>query len=226
MDPQDPPRQAAPLEAGLGRNGEIMDWLILGPFPHPGRPFPAADQSMAGAGYNFDFLLNLEEMGQGESMVKARTGASVKVVFPTGADTTTFWTDEQLKARRIAWQRVHAHDEKGLVDLQRVPNMCRDLDYTCIYAVCHLKTAADMPVRFKLGSDDGFVLFVNGRRVAEIQDDRRTLTRDRDIVESNLRAGDNLVVIKLCNAIGSFAMCARLTDRNDQPLQGVSVLLP
>ena len=225
-DPQDPPQPAAPLEAGLGKNGEIMDWLILGLFPHPGRPFPAPGESPGGAGYTFDFMLNVEEMGQGESMVKARTGASVKVVFPTGADATTFWTDAQLKPRRIAWQRVHAHDENGIVDLSRVPNLCPDMDNTCIYAVCHLKTAADMPVRFKLGSDDGFVLFVNGRRLGEIRADRRNLKRDNDIIEADLRAGDNLVVVKLCNAIGSFMMCARLTDRNDQPVQGVKVLLP
>jgi hypothetical protein len=225
-DPQDPPRQEAPLEAELGRNGEILDWLVLGPFPHPGRPFPAPGESAGGAAYPFDFMLNVMEMGQGESTVKARTGASVKVLFPTGADATTFWTEAQLKPRRIAWQRVHADGDRGVVDVTRVPNLGGDLDNTCIYAACHLQAAADMPVRFKFGSDDGFVLFVNGQRVGEVRDDRRTLARDMDTVEADLRSGDNLVVVKLCNAVGSFAMCVRLTDRNDQPIRGVTILLP
>jgi hypothetical protein len=226
IEPQDPPQQVPPLEAALGTKGEILDWLILGPFPHPSRAFPSPGESTGGAGYTFDFMLNVEDMGKGESTVKARTGASVKVVFPSGADTSTFWTEEQLKTRRIAWQRVHAHTDRGIVNMHRVPGMGSELDNTCLYAACHLKAAAHTPVRFKIGSDDGFVLFVNGRRIGDIRDDRRTLAVDKDVFEADLQAGDNLVVVKLCNAIGSFAMVVRLTDRQDQPVQGVQVLLP
>jgi hypothetical protein len=227
MDPQGPPQAVAPLETVLGTNGAIADWLILGPFPHPACSFPGPGEAKGGPGYDFDFLFNAGGTpGQGEATVKARTGASVKVVFPTGPDATLLWTDGQMKTRRIAWQRVHAHDENGTVDMKRIPNMGPDLDNTCIYAVCHLKAAAGMLARLKVASDDGYVLFVNGKRIAEARDDRRDFVPDMDSIDVDLRAGENAIVFKLCNGVGGFGMRLRLTNRKDQPAQGITVVLP
>jgi len=226
-DPEEAAQAGPPLEAALGSSGEIMDWLILGPFPHPARPFPGPGERPGGAGYDFDFLFNVGGTpGQGEATVKARTGASVKIAFPSGPNAMLFWVESQMKTQRITWQRVHAQADNGTVDLKRVPGMGPDLDNTCIYAVCHLQAAADTPARLKVGSDDGYVLFMNGWRVGEVRDDRRNFAPDAESFDVDLHAGDNRLVFKLCNAAGEFLMRIRVTDQQDQPAQGITVVLP
>ena len=62
-------------------------------------------------------------------------------------------------------------------------------------------------VRAQLGSDDGFQLFVNGQLAGQREVDRG-VALDQDPVEIDLRAGANLVVLKVVNTggAGGFAL--------------------
>ena len=229
-DPKPADKPAQPLTAELGPKCEIQDWLILGPFPHP-----------LGAGYAFDFLSKLG----GEANAKPKAGDSVAVKFPDGPDAKTFWKESQLKPRRIAWQRAKAQhcpvgtdqDRKTYqewVDVRPLLGTGEDTDNTCVYAACILRADKETPVRFLLGSDDGNVLYVNGKKIGQAIDDRRMYVLDSDVHAATLNAGDNLVVIKICNATGGFNFGLRVTSAAIADLAipggkapaGVKVVLP
>jgi hypothetical protein len=226
-----------PLVANLGPKGEIQDWLVLCPFPHP--PMNTADGSKLGMGYGFDFLSNLG----GEAKIRPKSGESMAVKFPSGADAKAFWKDEYLKPRRIAWQRAHAASFPGQstaetrrewVDFQPLVGLSSDADNTCAYAFCILRAEKACQVSLSLGTDDGYVLFVNGQREGELRNDRRTYLPDSNVHKATLRAGDNTVLIKVCNAIGGFgfgiraisAETADLAIPGGKPAAGVKVVLP
>jgi hypothetical protein len=229
-DPKPADKPAQPLTTELGPNCEIQDWLVLGPFPHP-----------LGAGYAFDFLSKLG----GEANAKPKTGDSVAVKFPDGPDAKTIWKESQLKPRRIAWQRAKAQhcpvgtpeDRKTYqewVDVRPLLGTGEDTDNTCVYAACILRADKETPVRFLLGSDDGNVLYVNGKKIGQAVDDRRMYVLDGDVHAATLKAGDNLVVIKICNATGGFNFGMRVTSGATADLavpggaapKGVKVVLP
>ena len=229
-DPIPADKPVEPLMTDLGPRCEIQDWLILGPFPHP-----------FGAGYTFDFLSKLG----GEANVKPKTGDSVAVKFPDGPDAKAIWKESQLKPRRIAWQRAKAQhcpvgtdeDRKAYqewVDLRPLLGTGEDTDNTCVYAACILRADKETPVRLCLGSDDGNVLYVNGKKVGQAVDDRRMYVLDSDVHGATLNAGDNLVIVKVCNATGGFNFGMRVTSAATADLavpggvapKGIKVVLP
>jgi hypothetical protein len=229
-DPRPAGQPAEPLVAELGPRGEIQNWLILGPFPHP-----------LGAGYGFDFLAGVG----GETNARPRTGDSVAVTFPDGPAAGDFWKASQLKPRRIAWQRAGSQhcpvgrldDRRAYrewVDVRPLLGTGEDTDNTCAYAACILRADAETPARFYLGSDDGNVLCVNGAKLGQTVDDRRMYVLDSDVHGATLHAGDNLVLLKICNATGGFNFGMRVTSAVTADLavpggavpRGVKVVLP
>jgi hypothetical protein len=207
------------LTAPLGPDGEILDWLVLGPFPHP----PQADPTgvTLGAGYGFDFLAAVG----GESGVKPRTGESVLIRFPTAAEAAALWKPQLLTPFRAAWQRVKA-DEAGHVEAGDMPAFPSAHDSTCLYAFCVLRSPDSRTVLLKLGSDDGYELFVNGRKTGVLRDDRHGYRRDQHSHTVNLNAGNNPVLLKVCNYWGGFGWGMRVTTEAGQASSGLEVTLP
>ncbi len=237
-DLQQPAKSADPLVADLGSKGEIQNWLVLGPFPHPPATMP--DSTKLGMGYDFDFL---SAVG-GEDKISPKTGQSVMVKFPAGPDARTFWKKELLP-RRIVWHRVAAANCPGdnlneraarreWVDLLPLMEMGPDADYVCAYAYCVLHAEKACQVSLSLGSDDGYVLFVNGQREGELRNDRRSYAHDSNAHKVALHAGDNTVLLKACNALGTFGFGVRVISAEfadaaipgGKPATGIKVVLP
>jgi hypothetical protein len=234
-DPKPPATPAEPVVSGLGKRGEIENWLFLGPFPHPPAVVPDGDK--LGLGYDFDFLGALG----GEAKAKPVTGQSVFVKFPSGPDAKAIWKSPPAP-RRIAWQRVQAiaprsevhYPFKQLVIFNPLMQTQDDPDNMCAYAFCILRAEKACKVAINIGSDDGCVLFVNGQREGEAREDRRSYAPDTDVYKVALKAGDNTVMIKVCNALGGFLVGTRVTSAEmadlaipgGRPPDGVKVVLP
>jgi hypothetical protein len=70
-------------------------------------------------------------------------------------------------------------------------------------------------VQISLGSDDGFVLFINGERVAE-REVPRGVAPDQDFATAKFRAGRNTVVLKVINTGGQSGFYFRAME--DAPI--------
>jgi hypothetical protein len=220
LSPATDPRPAdtpvtAPV-AALGPKGEILDWLVLGPFPHP--PMAQAGGITLGAAYDFDFFSVLG----GEAAVRPHAGQSVAVRFPGGPDAAGLWKAELLTPRRLTWQPVRA-DAQGYVDALRLPEVAISPDSTCLYAWVTLRSEKARRVDLQWGSDDGCVLYVNGAKVAEVRDDRRGYKRDQDRRTVDLAAGDNRILLKVLNYWGGFGWGLRVTDPDGHPATGLAL---
>lgn len=85
------------------------------------------------------------------------------------------------------------------------------------YAFAEVEAAHAMPVLLKVGSDDGCVVWVNGKRVHEALQPR-SLQVDQDIIETELAQGANRIMIKVQQGGADWQFVARLTDRDGRPL--------
>ena len=72
-------------------------------------------------------------------------------------------------------------------------------------------------VRMKTGSDDQSKVYLNGREVFKYSEERAA-EKDQDTTEVTLRAGVNVLVVKVVNVKVDWSFCVRFTDKDDKPL--------
>jgi hypothetical protein len=94
------------------------------------------------------------------------------------------------------------------------------------YAVTYIVADAEVKdVTLKIGSDDGWKVWLNGKEVGKGTDDR-ALDKDQNAYEKlTLNKGENVLVFKVCNGIADWTGCARFVDKDDKPVKGLKVEL-
>jgi len=92
------------------------------------------------------------------------------------------------------------------------------------YAACYIDSPEDMDVKLKLGSDDGYKLWLNHRPIGELNT-CRGLFVDSNIHRVTLRKGMNVLLLKITQDIGGFAFCLRFTDLNDKMVDNLNIWL-
>ncbi|MBI3920730.1 MAG: hypothetical protein HY318_04865, partial [Armatimonadetes bacterium] len=88
------------------------------------------------------------------------------------------------------------------------------------YAGCYLDNPVVQKLKFKVGSDDGFRMWINGRLIGELRQGRAAFP-DQNVYEVELPPGRSLALFKVENMLGGFELCLRVTDLNDKPAQSV-----
>lgn len=90
------------------------------------------------------------------------------------------------------------------------------------YAVCYVRSAtAQKGLVLKIGSDDQARVYLNGQKVYE-QKKARGLKLDEDTVSDvELRAGLNVVVLKVVNGAANWRGSLRFATPADQPVPGI-----
>ena len=117
--------------------------------------------------------------------------------------------------QRLRWQPYPVADNAyGIVELS---TLFPGTGEVACYAYAEVPSDADRDVLLKLGTDDGFELWLNGRRLAG-QREGRALTVDQDTIPSHLVAGTNHLLLKVLQGGGRWAFCVRLTDTDGRPL--------
>lgn len=155
-------------------------WLFLGPF--------TAESGQAAM--EVDFL-------------KSATAAESQLTIEgLGADAAKIPAPDHL---------VRVSDCSEIVDfldLFGLPRPTADLE-TAVYALCEIRAAGARDVWLLLGSDDGAKVWLNGELLHAFLGGR-ALRQYSDAVKLPLRAGRNLLVLKIGNRRSGWAMTARL----------------
>jgi hypothetical protein len=143
-----------------------------------------------------------KEQVQGEANLRPRPGDVVKV-----GDRVLVWKEHQA--------REHYFDFNAFLGVQTEDSVG--------YAVCYVHAPGEMQgVQLRLGSDDQVKVHLNGQEVFR-QDQARALAKDQDTVEVTLRAGVNVLVLKVINEKRDWSGCARFTDPDGHPIRGLKV---
>jgi hypothetical protein len=91
------------------------------------------------------------------------------------------------------------------------------------YVAQRLGVPSPRRVTLRLGSDDGFQLFLDGKQVAERRVDRGVAV-DQDTVELDLTAGSHLLVLKVVNTGGAGGFALRYERAADELADELAVL--
>jgi hypothetical protein len=94
------------------------------------------------------------------------------------------------------------------------------------YAVCYIWSEAEQHgLRMLLGSDDEAIVYLNGAKVHEASVQRSFLADQDHVPDLSLKAGLNVLVLKVVNEVGDWQASIRFTDAQDKPVHGIRVTL-
>lgn len=202
--PKEAPAKPAPSGKGgphkfvmnwMDEQGFIANWLILGPLPNPGeRP--------DNAGFNIDYL---KDYG-GELNHNPANGMEVK----------------DANGNVLKWKPYISTSPEinffSIEDLKLEPSQ----EDILVYCACWLDSDAEKEVELRVGSDDGYKLWVNHKLVGE-QNVYRSMELDSETYKVKLNKGKNLILIKVAQDWGEFQFQMRAVSADGKEVPGVSV---
>lgn len=119
-----------------------------------------------------------------------------------------------VDGKKVRWTNVRTPHIRGILDLM---GLIQPNQNTVAYARAEFSVAEAGEAQLLLGSDDGIACWFNGERVHTNEVDRG-LTPDSDKVPVQLKAGTNIVLLKITQKEGGWAFCARVTDPDGKPI--------
>ncbi len=121
---------------------------------------------------------------------------------------------EGKDSAKVSWQPLDIDDVMGIATLDRLLSPKND---AIAYARAEVTVAEASDILVKAGSDDMVAIWVNGE-LAHHNDARRAVKVDDDVKPARLKAGGNVVLVKVGNGGGDWEFCVRLTGRQGKPL--------
>ena len=202
----------------LDDSGFVRHWLIAGPYPNPrAEPEPR--------GFADDLLKHLG----GEASVVPYAGMTDQGVFVAdkakliaGMGSVNEWGFKETRTVPVAWRALHWEEESPIVSLDGRFNEIRD--WLAAFAACWIVSPNDRQVQLRVGSDDGYKLYLNHELLGAFSTSRAA-KEDQNVHPARLRSGLNLVLLKITDRIGGHAFCLRVTDIRGRPLPDLHVLL-
>lgn len=195
----------------LNPEGFLTTVLFCGPFPSPGSGENAA-------GYAQDFV--------GETGVRPAAGLTQRAVFQAAAGSPEAgpWFEGKVGERTLdnAWTGLRVSSEVAML-AEQVPTVPFD-ENVAYYVAAYVEVPAACAAEIRLGSDDGFKLWLNGLPLGGVNASRG-VGIDADRFSATLRQGRNLLLLKVIQGGGPSGWCLRLTDTAGQPLPAVKVWL-
>ena len=111
------------------------------------------------------------------------------------------------------WQKVQSKTIQGIVPFAKLFGRKRGV----AYAYAELNAPRKKWVQFKIGSNDGVVCWVNGKKVHQ-NFVGRSLTIDEDKVNVRLKKGTNKILLKVLNHGANWEACLRVCNSRGKPL--------
>jgi DNA-directed RNA polymerase subunit RPC12/RpoP len=185
--------------------------------PDGGRPRGPGPQAELGEGFITNWLLlapiPLEVNQSGADALGKEQIKDEAKLRPRAGDVV------RVGARELVWTayraREHFFDFNDFLGGQTEDSVG--------YAVCYVHAPGEMQgVQLRLGSDDQTKVYLNGQEVFQ-QNEARALAKDQNTVEVTLRAGVNVLVLKVINEKRDWSGCARFTDAEGHPIRGLKV---
>ena len=123
------------------------------------------------------------------------------------------------KKHPVTWRSVPVTPIDGVIDLDAC---LRPNDEAIAYATTFLRSPEARDVTFRIGTDDGFELWLNGCKLASRRVER-ACTFDQDLVDARLEKGWNQVLVKVADDRLDWEFRFRLTDRAGDLMRGLEV---
>ena len=117
--------------------------------------------------------------------------------------------------KELKW-RAH-HETKSLEGIVELGDIFKGATNCAAYAYAEVFSEADQDVLLKLGSDDGFELWLNGQRLGGRQLGRMVKV-DEDVFPAKLTRGVNKILFKVLNGGSRWAYVLRITDPEGKAL--------
>ena len=111
----------------------------------------------------------------------------------------------QVGNKKLAWKKVETDDD-GIVNFNEALRRASNVGG---YMYAEVTAAQDADVELRLGSDDGFVLWLNGQRVAG-KKLNRGIKPGQDKIKAKLKAGTNQILMKVLQGGGDWAGCLQI----------------
>lgn len=96
---------------------------------------------------------------------------------------------------KVKWQSVVTEDDYGVLDIAK---QIQNYKGSLMYASTTWKSDREQNVEIRLGTPNAWKLWVNGKLVFEREEYHRSSAMDQYKVPVLLKAGDNVVLIKVC----------------------------
>ena len=175
--------------------GFVVNWLVCGTFPNPGeRP--------DNAGFNVDYLKNYG----GEAAFTPTNGMEIKKDDGSAAKFLPYsTTGTDIIFGDVAHLKIESNQEKILV-----------------YCACWLDSDADKDVEVRVGSDDGYKLWINHQLIS-VQHVYRAMEMDQETHKVKLNKGKNLLLIKVDQDTGEYQFMLRVVGADGKAAPGVKV---
>lgn len=127
------------------------------------------------------------------------------------------------KGAQVAWRKVERASSASplselVVDLNELYGQPENV---AAYAVCWVESEREQEVELGVGSEDGFVAWVNRQRVGAVLQANRTYAARGDRCRVKLRAGLNELLLKITLSGAGWKFGADLTGLDGRPVQGL-----
>lgn len=194
----------------LNKDGFILDWLILGPFPNPGNAFD---------GYRASKISYLGAAGP-ECSCQLRFGEEFSAKF----DDRAYWLPGDYKLRVVQW---HAQKVKENipVNLPEAGIASSPAANVAAYLGCELVSPTEQDVEFRLGSDDGYVFYLNGKEIGSFHGNRAA-EENQERLTGKLRKGANRILVKAIQESGNWNFLCQVLQSNGKPAGNLSIVHP
>jgi len=129
---------------------------------------------------------------------------------------------EGLAVGTLKWS-AHASPEPR-VDFFRVSHLGikKPKDWVVAYAACLVQLPEDVSAVLRIGSDDGFAVWIDGKQVAK-NHKQRGLKIDEDSSAVPLSRGLHRVLVKVENHERGFEFALRLVTADGRPIPGLKI---
>ena len=121
--------------------------------------------------------------------------------------------------KELTWKAHMA--ETHLIDFNKIlgETKTQSVGYAVAYIVAD---GEKKDVVLKIGSDDGCKLFLNGKEVGKVVEERAADKDQNSFDKLTLKKGRNVLVFKIVNAEIDWSGCARFTDAEGKPVKGLT----
>ncbi|MBN1348656.1 hypothetical protein JXJ21_04540 [candidate division KSB1 bacterium] len=124
-------------------------------------------------------------------------------------------------AGTVKWQTSTADKQSGYLDFVKY---LKPSDWVCAYAWCKVKSPEARSAQLRLGTNDTGTLWLNGEKILS-KNIERSAAPDTDILPVELKAGENTVLIKVCNTEFNWGLYLRFTDSEGNALTSLEYQL-
>ncbi len=119
-----------------------------------------------------------------------------------------------LGRKQLRWMEYHCDDPTGRVILTSVIG---SFDYSAVYAYAEVTLKEDTDLLLKVGSDDGFKAWFNGREIGTFEVERGYMPGE-NVMPAQGKKGRNVVLLKVINGVMAWEYNAQLTDTAGKPI--------